>query len=460
MLNSDSLPAAAPSKDDVFAYESEGAQFKRTLAANLLSDSENNGSCEMSIKASISAAMDADIAGARVLAFKNKAPTPAEGHINSLKVLYSQNKSNANSARQKSYRHVPSAPERVLDAPELVDDYYINVLDWANDNTVAIALGATVFLWNATSGATTELLQLQTPDDYVTSLRWIREGTGHLAVGTASSEVQLWDVAASRQLRSMRGHSSRVGALSWNQHILTSGARDGSIFHHDVRIRDHHVATLVHHTQEVCGLSWSPDGTMLASGGNDNLVCIWDHMNAVTSESIQKPRHVLTEHQAAVKAVAWCPWQKGVLATGGGTADRSIKVWNAMAGTLAASVDTGSQVSAISWNPRERELLSGHGYAQNQLTLWRFPTLTKIKDLSGHSGRVLHMALSPDGASVCSAGADETLRFWKVFGDPPKKEQSSSTGTAFARGMHGDKAMNVCPIRGTAVMGMHTMAFR
>jgi len=49
--------------------------------------------------------------------------------------------------------------------------------------------------------------------------------------------------------------------------------------------------------------------------------------------------------------------------------------------------------------------------------------MAKIKELDGHTARVLHMAVSPDGASVVSAGADETLRFWNVF-DPPVKDGS------------------------------------
>jgi WD40 repeat protein len=41
--------------------------------------------------------------------------------------------------------------------------------------------------------------------------------------------------------------------------------------------------------------------------------------------------------------------------------------------------------------------------------------MRKIADLRGHTSRVLHLALSPDGTTVASAAADETLRFWKVF---------------------------------------------
>ena len=46
--------------------------------------------------------------------------------------------------------------------------------------------------------------------------------------------------------------------------------------------------------------------------------------------------------------------------------------------------------------------------------------MKKIADLRGHTSRVLHLALNPDGTTVASAAADETLRFWKVF-------QASST---------------------------------
>jgi len=52
---------------------------------------------------------------------------------------------------------------------------------------------------------------------------------------------------------------------------------------------------------------------------------------------------VLTDHQAAVKALAWSPHERNLLASGGGTADRSIKFWNAASGALINSVDTGSQ---------------------------------------------------------------------------------------------------------------------
>ncbi len=44
--------------------------------------------------------------------------------------------------------------------------------------------------------------------------------------------------------------------------------------------------------------------------------------------------------------------------------------------------------------------------------------MAKIADLTGHTSRVLHLSLSPDGTTVVSAGGDETLRFWRLWEKP------------------------------------------
>jgi cell division cycle protein 20 (cofactor of APC complex) len=168
----------------------------------------------------------------------------------------------------------------------------------------------------------------------------------------------------------------------------------------------------------VCGLKWSHDGKYLASGANDNVVNVWNE--AGTQHCA--PR---TEHTAAVKALAWCPWQTNLLATGGGTADRKIRFWNVNTGACVNRLDTHSQVSSLCWSKEHREIISGHGYAENQLSIWSYPTLSKVADLTGHTERILSMAMSPDGSTVVSAAADETLRFWKCFASDGKQKKKS-----------------------------------
>jgi cell division cycle protein 20 (cofactor of APC complex) len=368
----------------------------------------------------------------KVLAFQNKAPKPAEDHQNSLRVLYTQNRE-AGLLPRKFSRHIPQAPERILDAPELLDDYYLNLLDWSSTNVLGVALGDSIYLWNASDGSIQQLMQTQGEQSHVTSLSWIQQGN-YMAVGTSDNKVQIWDVEKLKQVRSMQGHRARVSSLSWNGPLLSSGGRDSMIMHHDVRCAEHKVGQLRGHTQEVCGLKWSPSGNLLASGGNDNLLNIWDDRYASsTNNATDQPMHRCDAHQAAVKALAWCPWQKNLLASGGGTADRMIRFWNTSSGACLNAVDTHSQVCALQWSQHDKELVSSHGYSHNQLILWKYPSMVKVAELTGHTSRVLHMAQSPDGQTVVTAAADETLRFWKILsgGDASKKERAAAKESVF-----------------------------
>lgn len=65
-----------------------------------------------------------------------------------------------------------------------------------------------------------------------------------------------------------------------------------------------------------------------------------------------------TEHLAAVKAIAWSPHQHGLLASGGGTADRCIRFWNTLTGQPLQCIDTGSQVCNLAWSKHANELVS------------------------------------------------------------------------------------------------------
>lgn len=117
------------------------------------------------------------------------------------------------------------------------------------------------------------------------------------------------------------------------------------------------------HRQEVCGLKWSGDSgpaANLASGGNDNKVCIWDLRGSRRAAGSRPgsaagglsddgspgdlPLWKFHEHTAAVKALAWDPHVSGVLATGGGTQDKHIRFWNTGNGSMLSELDTGSQV--------------------------------------------------------------------------------------------------------------------
>ena len=312
-------------------------------------------------------------------------------------------------------RAVSKVPFKVLDAPDLADDFYLNLVDWGSSNNLGVGLGSCVYMWNSVSGRVTKLCDLA--DDTVTSVSWIQRGS-HIAIGTNKGLVQIWDAERCRRLRTMTGHTARVGALAWNDHILTSGSRDRTIYHRDVRQPDQYLRKLVGHKQEVCGLRWNAEDGQLASGGNDNKLMVWDKLN-------EAPLWKFSDHTAAVKAIAWSPHQHSLLASGGGTADRRIKFWNTATGNMVQEIDTGSQVCNLAWSKNSNEIVSTHGYSQNQIVVWKYPSMTQVASLTGHTYRVLYLAMSPDGQTVVTGAGDETLRFWKCFG---KKDKDGVVG--------------------------------
>ncbi|OSX58201.1 hypothetical protein POSPLADRAFT_1173606 [Postia placenta MAD-698-R-SB12] len=332
-------------------------------------------------------------------------------------------------------RKIATQPERVLDAPGMVDDYYLNLVAWSSLNTLAVALAESTYLWRADTGEVTQMGEAP-EGTYVASVDFSNDGQ-FLGVGLGMGAVELWDIETQTKLRTMGGHSTQVACLSWHQHLLTSGCGDGSIWHHDVRVARHKVGELVGHQGEVCGLKWRSDGELLASGGNDNVVNVWDgRVGDVTPGSRSAARWTKRNHVAAVKAIAWCPWQPALLASGGGTSDATVHIWNTTTGARLHSLTTPSQVTSIQWSPHKKEFLTTHGYPTNSLMIHAYPSMERVVEIrDAHDSRVLWSALGPGGDLVCTGAGDENLKFWRVWEMPkPKKGKDAKEGSRMGTG--------------------------
>lgn len=73
---------------------------------------------------------------------------------------------------RKQSRHVNRVPFKVLDAPDLIDDFYLNLVDWGSSNILGVGLANCVYMWNSQSGRVTKLCELE--GDSVTSVSWIQ----------------------------------------------------------------------------------------------------------------------------------------------------------------------------------------------------------------------------------------------------------------------------------------------
>ncbi|KOB70777.1 Fizzy-related protein-like protein, partial [Operophtera brumata] len=93
----------------------------------------------------------------------------------------------------------------VLDAPELQDDFYLNLVDWSAQNVLSVGLGSCVYLWSACTSQVTRLCDLSNEGNAVTSVAWSERGN-LVAVGTQKGHISVWDVASNKEVRNCSLH--------------------------------------------------------------------------------------------------------------------------------------------------------------------------------------------------------------------------------------------------------------
>lgn len=313
-------------------------------------------------------------------------------------------------AERVEKRTIDTVPSKILDAPGLVDDYYLNLLAWV-ENRVTIALGEMVYSYDTGAGEVAEV--------YSTSGAYISSVAGYehrLYIGESTGRVIAYDLAR-EAYDTFHNHESRVAAVAVGSNgLVSTGDKSGRIVNVDLRMGT--ASQFLGHSQEVCGLKWNNE--YLASGSNDNSVRIWKSGSPIAIQ--------LDGHGSAVKALDWCPWKTNVLATGGGAKDKSIKFWDTQNGNCLKTVPVSSQVCGLAYLSKYKELLTAHGFQENDLRIWKASGMRLISSFGRHDSRVLHMALSPDQCLAVSLGADESLKFWKIADKPERVLKRDSIG--------------------------------
>ncbi|KAL4429948.1 hypothetical protein ABPG74_000314 [Tetrahymena malaccensis] len=309
---------------------------------------------------------------------------------------------------------------KILDAPGLEDDYYLNLLHWSAQNVISIVLKNEVFGYNYSNK---KIFSMQKPDKNniykFTSVKFSKSGQ-LLAIGDSLGGLQIIDAETRREVAFFQNHDDRVASLSWiNDEILASGSKDRNIYCHDIRDKNI-VRKYQGHRNEVCGLEWSCDQQTLASGGNDDKLFVWNI-------GYNQHQYKFSQHKAAVKAITWSPHQHGLLVSGGGSRDKTIRFWNIHTGKEVDCIETSSQVCSLAFTKNTNQFVSTHGYADNEIYVWKYPNPQKVKIFQGHQQRVIYMALSPDQKQIVTGASDETLRFWDAFPDAPSFKGPEST---------------------------------
>ncbi|KAI1613319.1 WD40-repeat-containing domain protein [Exophiala viscosa] len=451
-------------------------------------------------------------------------------------------------------KNIPTVPFRVLDAPSLKDDYYCSILAYSYTcHTLAVALTHKVYLWTEQYGVRYPPLPPARVTNFVTSLAFSSDSGGRaiLAVARNSGAVTLWSLLEARprfdaphpcaaSCVAFRPSETHRQSINGDDFVpcedLLVGDDAGKIYYYSLQWPESMtlLAKVDAHTQNICGLAWSPDSELFVSGGNDNRAFLFDpkiilqnqpeilasgnnvehtptgHMpvdqqvdpaqsgpttppaiqtipvpfgmltpptspernqtaaqqggifdvlavavrqttarlttppvsptrrvsglarapivdyrwppNRTASQNLPDIRNGLADpsipgqtnvhvysfyHFAAVKAIAFAPWQPSLLATGGGSNDRQVHFFHTGSGATLALINIFSQVTSLVWSTTRREIAATFGYSQPEheirIAVFSWPDCECVMSIpwdrkqNGEIGRALWAVAYPGG---------------------------------------------------------------
>jgi WD40 repeat protein len=251
-----------------------------------------------------------------------------------------------------------------------------------------------------------------------------------VAAGGGDSAVGLWDARTGQLLGTLRGHAGPVRALVFTRDgkWLVSGSDDRTVRVWDAATHAHG-RTIGGHFGAVTALALSPDQQLLASGSQNGSLRILEFASGREVRAVK--RGFATLHAAAFAG------DRRTLVTG--SSDGRISLWDVASGQERGLTGHTGAVRGVALSPVEP--LAASASADQTIRLWDLRSGREVAALAGHTGEVTALAFSPNGLLLASGGRDGTLRVWDVKGRRERLARTDQGGAIWALAFSPDGSM-------------------
>ncbi|KAF5316570.1 hypothetical protein D9619_006460 [Psilocybe cf. subviscida] len=207
-----------------------------------------------------------------------------------------------------------------------------------------------------------------------------------LATGSWAGTVKLWNVPSCTPIRTLRGHSDRVGGVAWHPQAtldqsedavnLVSGGGEGSVNLWSLN-SDSPIAVMKGHQERVCRVAFHPTGDYVASASFDTTWRLWD-VNTAKEILLQEG------HSKEVYSVEF--QNDGALVASGGL-DAIGRIWDLRTGKTAMVLDGHMQaIFATAFSPNGYQIATGAG--DDTIRIWDMRAIKSIYTIPAHVSNV------------------------------------------------------------------------
>ncbi len=319
---------------------------------------------------------------------------------------------------------------------------YVHAVAYSPDGK-HLATGSSDHKVRIVSAETGELEQtLAGHTDGVVSVDFSPDGK-QLLSGSFDQTAILWDVATAAPLQTLKGHSWWVwkARFSPDASRIVTASQDGKAIVWEKAGNTEQGAgsqtsqplytkltEFIGHDGPVYAANFSHDGKLVATGGYDKLVMIWnpdqvqpvDLAKLLEGEPRPKPNYLrLMGHDGPVRSVAFSTNDELVAS---GSDDHAIRLWTVATGKISQVLrDHSGSVHSVAFSPDGKFVLSGgQEKIGDQVRLWNLAGYQEMRVLHAtvltgqDEDAVLSARFSPDGQEIVTANRDRTASLWDV----------------------------------------------